>query len=148
MGVKFTDEIVQVISIMGIFLLAFITPEIIQDGIHLIYGILFLIIIINTCSNPKAILKLENRVYKFLGKISFGIYMYHFMLIFGLVKLLNMFFGFNYAGAGENIVLYIFSILSTILVSYLSYEFLEKNFIKMKIRYSKILSGENAKQNT
>jgi peptidoglycan/LPS O-acetylase OafA/YrhL len=45
------------------------------------FVILFLFIIANVSGNPNSFLKLENKVYQFLGKISYSIYMYHFMLI-------------------------------------------------------------------
>jgi len=42
---------------------------------------LFVIIILNVSTNPNSFIKLENTVFNFLGKISYGIYMYHFMII-------------------------------------------------------------------
>ncbi|NJN26104.1 MAG: acyltransferase [Cyclobacteriaceae bacterium] len=44
---------------------------------HEFYGIFFLIVILNIASNKDSILKLEIRVFDYLGRISYGIYMYH-----------------------------------------------------------------------
>ncbi len=115
-------------------------------GIHIpyfhyeFYAILFGILILNLATNPNGILNLENRVLNFLGKISYGIYMLHPFAIFAGIKLLNMF-------AIDNFFVELVTVsLLTILIAYISYEFLEKYFIKRKIAYSKIISGDNVKQ--
>jgi peptidoglycan/LPS O-acetylase OafA/YrhL len=49
----------------------------------------------------------------------------------------------NIAG---NIIYYLLAITTTVLVASISYEFYEKRFIKAKVHYSEIVSGENAKE--
>ena len=66
--------------------------------------------------------------------------MLHPFAIFAGIKLLNMF-------AIDNFFVELVTVsLLTILIAYISYEFLEKYFIKRKIAYSKIISGDNVKQ--
>jgi peptidoglycan/LPS O-acetylase OafA/YrhL len=99
------------------------------------YSLLFAIIIVNLAANPKTILKLENRLFSYLGKISFGLYMYHYVIITFSIKLLNIFFIRN------NVMIYTLSIALTIFVASVSYEFFEKKFLKLKKRFTIIESG-------
>lgn len=44
---------------------------------HEVFGVAFLIIILNTATNPKTLLSFEGKALNFLGRISYGIYVYH-----------------------------------------------------------------------
>src|SRR6187551_1133492 len=82
---KFLDivfhPVVQAIAYISIPLLIFFLPAILQNGEHLIYSVLFLVIIINVAKNPSSFLKMENRIFIFLGNISYGLYMYHMFIV-------------------------------------------------------------------
>ena len=135
------SKYVQVISLLLIPLLICLTPDSIQDGIHIIFSFLFIIIILNVASNPDSILKLNNKIFDFLGKISYGIYMYHLVIVFSVIKVIygTMRGSFNVIVA--NILCYSLSLFLTIFVSWISYTFYEKRFIKMKRKHTKISSG-------
>jgi peptidoglycan/LPS O-acetylase OafA/YrhL len=51
------------------------------------YAVFFGIIIFNTTCNPKTIFKLENKVLSYLGKISYGLYIYHSIIIPAVINL-------------------------------------------------------------
>jgi peptidoglycan/LPS O-acetylase OafA/YrhL len=101
------------------------------------YSILFALIILNLAGNPKTILKLENKVFNYLGKISYGLYMYHYVMIAFSIKLLDT------ISVRNNVMIYILSILLTIVIASLSYEFFEKKFLKLKKRFTIIASGDD-----
>jgi len=104
------------------------------------YGVLFGILILNLSVNPKTIISLENPVFNYLGKISYGLYMYHVLCIMIVLKALL------WMGT-ENIILqYTFSTGLTIVISGISYAWYEKYFIKKKVKFSKIVSGDNAEK--
>ena len=65
------------------------------------------------------------------GKISFGLYCYHGLIIAIILKLdLNQSLLFN-------IIIYpILILISTIFISYISYEYYELKFLKLKTRYT------------
>jgi len=85
------------------------------------------IIIINPTSKIIRFLLL-NKIIQYLGKISYGIYVWHMMVIYMLQKLL--FF--------KNILLDIFLvILLTIFISHLSYYYFEVKFLKLKDKLTK-----------
>ena len=51
------------------------------NSMHIVYSVCFSIIILNTVSNPKVIFYLDNIYVNYLGKISYGLYMYQIPLI-------------------------------------------------------------------
>ncbi len=78
-----------------------------------------------------------------LGRISYGIYMYHPMVIFlvcGTVHWLGIDDPLLY-----NVIIYTVVVSATVLVSSLSYRFFEAAFLRMKKRFSTILSGDSVK---
>lgn len=108
------------------------------------YSILFGFIILNVGTNPKPIIKLENRMLDYLGKISYGLYMYHWLSIVLIVYFLrNALPLIELPGNAlwYNLVIYPMSIAITIGLSALSYELYEKWFLNLKKRYAKISSG-------
>lgn len=128
-------------SIVLCVLLVYFTPAFIQDGIHLVYSVLFLIIIINVSTNPDSFLRLENRIFKMLGNISYGIYMYHMIviaLVIGTLKKLQFHVDNSVL---SQIIVYSACLLLTILISWISYNFFERIFLKLKIRHTVVKSG-------
>jgi len=107
-----------------------------------VYSILFIIFIINISSNPKSIIKLENRALKFLGKISYGIYMYQFFAIEIALNFTKLFFHDKFFGFGSNLTLYLSTFAILILISAISYIYFENFFLKLKSRFSIINSGD------
>jgi len=68
----------------------------------------------------------ENQALHYLGKISYGLYVYHFAFVW-LIK---------YVVSGDHYyVRYILSLLITILVSAISYELFEKRFLGLKDKF-------------
>lgn len=80
---------------------------------------------------------LDNPVFKFLGKISYGIYMYHVIGIYTAINLLLFFFP-HYTGheLSLNIILYVFAIMGSILISAISYYLFESKFLRIKEKLS------------
>ena len=76
----------------------------------------------------------------FLGKISYGLYMYHFMIIPIILYILNK-YKFTTNEFYLNFIIYFTTILITILVSAFSYYFFENKFIKLKSKFSPIKSS-------
>jgi peptidoglycan/LPS O-acetylase OafA/YrhL len=102
------------------------------------YAILFAILILNLAANPNSILSLENKVFNYLGKVSYGLYMFHQLAIIISLKTLEIILPDNH------IAHYLLAIALTVIFASLSYYFFELRFIKRKVKFSKVLSGENA----
>ena len=95
-----------------------------------IYSLLFTIIILylGTSYQSKTSI-LESNFFKYLGKISYGIYMYHpvcIVLSINILLKLELLNNFN---------LYISTLLMTIVISSISYEYFESKFLKLKKNY-------------
>lgn len=77
-----------------------------------------------------------NKIARYLGKISFGLYIFHIVA----------FFIAQYVFTTQNIPMdgrgFVFSLFITILLAILSYEFIEKYFLKLKSRFTIIKSRE------
>lgn len=140
------NPVVQIMTYTGIPVLLYFTPKFLQNGVHLAYGVLFLIIILNVSSNAKSLLKLEVPVLHKLGKISFGIYMYHMLIVVLVLHLIGMYMPALIKSAWIDVVVYTLSAMLTIVVSHISYYRFEQFFITIKQRYAKVVSGEEAKQ--
>src|SRR5699024_12032307 len=93
--------------------------------------LLYVYLIICISLVDKSIIKLRWKGFKFLGDISYGIYMYHmpisFMVIFSFKKyLLRM-------GMISNFIIYYALVIGeTILISLISKLFFENYFLKLK----------------
>lgn len=95
-------------------------------------------IIINQIGNKPKLINLENPVCNFLGKYSYGIYVYHPLLIFLAYK--SQLFEHISNPYLKVAVIYIVIIVLTISIAYLSYQLLEKKFLNFKGRYSVVHS--------
>jgi peptidoglycan/LPS O-acetylase OafA/YrhL len=127
-----TNRYLQIVCWIILFLVAinkFRTFSIIDNTI---ISIVSICVIIAQITKQNRIINLENVLFSFLGKISFGIYIYHPIIIFIYSKYLN-----SLNNSVQNYLIIYFSIIfTTILIAYLSYNILEKPFLKMKNKYN------------
>jgi peptidoglycan/LPS O-acetylase OafA/YrhL len=138
--------VAQGTAYLGIPFLLYFTPAMLQNGIHLVYSVLFLVIIVNVSTNPKSWLKLEHPILHSLGKISYGLYMYHMLVIVAVIHILAPLLPEDSRnGVGAALLFYTASFTISIAISYLSYRFFELRFIRMKGRYTKVSSGDDAR---
>lgn len=111
---------------------------------HEVYALLFLIVILNVSSNPKSILNLENKPMNGLGKISYGLYLYHPFVYFLLLYFYHQGFGRTAYPLVNLVLINSLTVIGTILFSWLSYYYFENYFLKMKKKFTIIRSGDDA----
>lgn len=94
------------------------------------FAVIFSVVIVGVVNNPKVLI--DTKVSSFLGKISYGIYIYHWLIIMLAFKYIH------YDGnlMQYNILLYSIVFIATILISWLSYISYERFFLNIKKRYS------------
>jgi len=111
----------------------FLFYNVLQNGIHVIISFMFLVIILNLVHNPKYKTLFENKILNYLGSISYGIYMYHLIVIpfvIAFFKTINDNVLFNFS-------VYLFSIIFSILISGFSFKYFESYFLSIKKKYEK-----------
>jgi peptidoglycan/LPS O-acetylase OafA/YrhL len=101
------------------------------------YGIFFCFFILNVSQNSKSIIYLEQKLIHYLGKISYGLYIYHPAIIVLCVNSIHYFLGKNINNTTFNIILYPTVLLLTILVCDLSFRFIETPLLKLKDRFNR-----------
>lgn len=99
-----------------------------------INSIFYLILILNVATNKKTLVSLENRIFNFLGKISYGIYVYHMLLIYFLSFVIRKynFFKLSY------LELQLMIVITTVSIALISYTYFESIFLRKKERYSRV----------
>ncbi len=128
----------QIIALISIPLLIYFIPTPFEDILHLLFSISFLVIILNVASNEKSFLRFENRTLQYLGRISYGFYMFHVMCIVFTIHSLDKYMSLdNDITTQQHILLYGISFLLTVALSSLSYHIFEKVFIRLKDKYAK-----------
>jgi peptidoglycan/LPS O-acetylase OafA/YrhL len=105
---------------------------------HEIVALITLGIIFNQVVNPRPLINLEQPWLDFLGKISFGLYVYNPLVIYLVALGLKDFdFGSIYL---RYALIYGTTIAVLIAVSFISYQFLEKRFLKLKSKFTVVPS--------
>ena len=82
------------------------------------------------------------KVLSYIGEMSYGVYMYHPLLMYISFSLFDGLETTNLVLF--NILVYCFTLSGTFLLSYLSYNYFELYFLKMKARFTTIKSGNNS----
>lgn len=107
------------------------------------YAVCFCLIIVNVSTNKHSLLKIENRVFVFLGNISFSMYMFHEIVIKIVLEGLVRIRGTMFNDITTNVLLHILSVALTILVSTGAYYAFERRFLRLKSRFAVVESGQD-----
>ncbi|HTJ49810.1 MAG TPA: acyltransferase [Cyclobacteriaceae bacterium] len=122
--------VILLTAINGFHILSFLDNEFIS--------IITVFIIIGQIQKTHRLINLDFSFFDFVGKISYGIYVIHPLVIFYLSKVIQFTDKssmFNYT------IVYFIVFLTTIITAYLSYHFFEKRFLQLKERYSTVSSS-------
>lgn len=128
----FCNKIIQVISWFLFVLLFTITrqfsfkPE--------LFGLLTLFIIYGQINVKNRVLNLENYYLNKIGIFSFGIYVYH-PLIINFVKIITANLVIVFTPLVYGIIFYLLTIVVTLSTAYLSYHYYESIFLRLKGKY-------------
>lgn len=98
-----------------------------------VHAVLYGFIILNLVRTKTTLFNLDHPVFDYLGKISYGIYMYHVLIINLTITVMYKFNILEYA--------YPVIFISVILLSSLSYKYIEAYFLRKKVSFSIIVTG-------
>jgi peptidoglycan/LPS O-acetylase OafA/YrhL len=107
---------------------------------EIITGITCLIIIGQITG--KGIISLENNIFDFLGKISYGIYVIHPLLIFLFSKILK---DITSLAIVNYLLVYTSILATTIIIAHLSYQYFEKPFLRLKTKKYSVIQSSGTK---
>jgi len=102
----------------------------------LLIDFLFLYPIICVSVIPNSIVRLNNKFLSYLGEISYGIYMYHMLVIFTVIFFLKKYM-LNMSLITGTILFYLITTVLTIIIAALSKSLFENYFLKIKDRLTK-----------
>ncbi|MBK7338684.1 MAG: acyltransferase [Saprospirales bacterium] len=130
---------VQAAAWAAIILVAFNRFHIVSLLDHEIIAGVTVALILGQITAKRKIFNLDNEAFDFLGKISYGIYVIHPLVMAIGAKLLGP------VSFGPDFIKYIVAYAGvtgvTILLAHLSYEHVEKRFLRLKGRYSTVKSA-------
>lgn len=127
----FYNKYIQVLSIAAILVLTAVAGK---NTYMFIYACFFGVIVLNMATNKRNLFNLENRVTNYLGKISYGLYMYHpiaIILVINSSVRLDIY---------SQALLYSASILLTIALSHVSFYYFESHFSRLR---SKLIKSDH-----
>lgn len=130
----------QLLAWASLVLVAFDRFHIASLFDHEILAGLIVVLMVNVSSNQRTLVRLDYKVFDFLGKISYGIYVLHPLVIFLLAK---------YLGARlavlpvwiQAAILVLIVLGITIGLALLSYQFFEKPFLRLKEKFAIVPSS-------
>ncbi len=135
------------IAAIAVLLLVFsqwqkLIPAVFQPQI---VALVSLIAIVGQLSESKPLINLENRMLDKIGKISYGIYIIHPLLIYGLSELWQK-LSPPIKEITQVWLIYTIVTITTICAAYLSYTFLERPFLTLKNKFA-VVQSQNSMDN-
>lgn len=97
---------------------------------HELNSIFSLIIILNVGFNPGSLVNLENKALNYLGKISYGLYIYHMLVIYGLGYICD-----KLSFTISKPLTFTLTTLFTITIAHFSYFYFERRVLNIKQKY-------------
>lgn len=123
-------KIIYILLITGILSLMFI-PVVNLYLQSVFLSFLFLGLILTTINDQNKYV-FRNKYMSHIGRISYGVYMYHPFILFLVFPLANTYFSYKGEMFFYNLFVYVFVFTLTILLSHFSYKYFESIFINIK----------------
>ena len=133
-----TSKAVQVMVWSITILLIFLGFEI-PKFTYEMYSFLFGIIILNLSLEQTSIVKLQNRLFDYLGRISYGLYMLHSIAIVTGIRIASSLVPAS--NSYHHLIMVVITIATSVLLASVSYYYLEMPFLRLKKKFAFIESG-------
>jgi peptidoglycan/LPS O-acetylase OafA/YrhL len=109
-------------------------------------SIVYLLFLMNACANEKFTFRLEHPLFNHLGRISYGIYMYHLLVLYLIMMALTVTGHPLTNSFGDNVLLYTLVTVGTVGVAHLSHLYFETPFLRLKQRFAVVASGQHEEE--
>jgi len=127
----------QMLACAGIFACLVVTAVTGDEAVvdFRVYAVLFLVVVLNVSTNPASLLRLRSAPLDRLGRMSYGIYMFHPVVIVAVLALVRPWKA-SLGVVGSDVVLYALTFALTMAVAGLSFAFFEGPFLRLKDRFA------------
>jgi len=136
----FSNKLVQLLSFTIFLLKGFELIYIPSVIVHEVLAFASLSMIIGQITISKRIINLETSIFDFIGKISYGMYVVHPVLIVLLsliIKPMHIQQGFRH------VLSYVSTLAATLFLAWLSYRYFEKPFLNLKNRFAVVKTSNS-----
>jgi peptidoglycan/LPS O-acetylase OafA/YrhL len=128
---------VQLITLAGLVFVAIVDVPYNELSVLFVSAVT-ICLILNITANPHSPLKIEHPLINYLGQISYGVYLYHYPLLYCVLFILQK-LGLMEDGFYD-FMLYSLTIGGTLLLASVSYRWFESPFLRLKSRSAMIIS--------
>ncbi len=104
-----------------------------------VYSVFFLLILANVACSERSLLRLEGRLWTFLGNISYSIYMYQYLAIGAVLFMFRSTQQLTF-GPVYNTLFHVACQCLVVGLAYVSYQYFEIPFLKLKNKYALVES--------
>ena len=109
------------------------------SGIHFsgfleLYAFFFSFFVLNVSCNPNTIISLDNKIMSYLGKITYGLYLYHVFVIVFIINALRI-YAPQITGTTYHVILYVLTFVLSVAVTALSFSYFEKPLLAFKDKH-------------
>jgi len=111
---------------------------------NLLFVFAIVALVINLCAPQTSIVQLDNRVMRYIGKVSYGIYLLHNIALVSLLYIMKKYFS-DLNPLTLNLIIYGLTFPLAILLASLSYTYFESYFLKLKNHYATVVKDDPVK---
>lgn len=107
----------------------------------LLIGMIFLVLILNVACNERSLVRLDDRFHRHAGDLSYGVYMYHPLVLFAVLAGLRACSAILGRPVLLHLALYALVLGATYVISLLSFHTFEGFFLRLKKRFAVVESS-------